>query len=61
MNFELYHAGFDIRFSGSTCVMVTLFGDRLLCANVGDSRAVLARVYSGCKGLFIVSSGCTGA
>lgn len=27
--------------------MVTLFGDRLLCANVGDSRAVLARVYSG--------------
>jgi serine/threonine protein phosphatase PrpC len=28
---------------GSTCVMVLVIGDRLICMNVGDSRALLCR------------------
>lgn len=28
---------------GSTCVMAIVVGDRLICANVGDSRALLSR------------------
>jgi serine/threonine protein phosphatase PrpC len=30
-------------FSGSTCVTVLIVGNKVFCANVGDSRAVLAR------------------
>jgi len=41
-NTELANRSFDVAFSGSTCVTVMLFGDRLTCANVGDSRAVMA-------------------
>jgi serine/threonine protein phosphatase PrpC len=41
-NTELSNRSFDVTFSGSTCVTVMLFGDHLICANVGDSRAVLA-------------------
>lgn len=33
----------DIQFSGTTCTSVLLRGDLLLCANVGDSRAILGR------------------
>lgn len=33
----------DIAFSGSTCAAVVLQGRTLLCANVGDSRAILLR------------------
>ncbi len=28
---------------GSTCVMVLVVGDRLICMNIGDSRALLSR------------------
>ena len=31
----------DSKFSGTTCVSVLLFQDKLICANLGDSRAVL--------------------
>ena len=34
------------RLSGSTCVAYLLLGSSLWCANVGDSRAVLARATS---------------
>jgi serine/threonine protein phosphatase PrpC len=34
----------NIRFSGSTCVSVLIVGTKVFCANVGDSRAVLARL-----------------
>lgn len=32
-----------MRFSGSTCVAVLIVGNKVFCANVGDSRAVLVR------------------
>lgn len=40
----LEHIGqpiFDVRFSGSTCIGVLTFGNKLYIANVGDSRAIL--------------------
>ena len=40
-NLNLAKQCFDITFSGTTGVTVMLFGDRLTCANVGDSRAVV--------------------
>jgi serine/threonine protein phosphatase PrpC len=33
----------DANFSGTTCVMVFQVGDRILCANVGDSRAIMVK------------------
>ena len=33
----------DANFSGTTCVMVFQVGERLICANVGDSRAILVK------------------
>ena len=32
---------FDVSFSGSTCVLVIQIGKKIICANVGDSRAIL--------------------
>lgn len=31
------------RFSGSTCVLATIVGNQLTCANIGDSRIILGR------------------
>jgi serine/threonine protein phosphatase PrpC len=39
----------DTNFSGSTCVSVIYTSERLVCANVGDSRAVLGRCVNGGK------------
>ena len=48
-NIELY-------FSGSTCVSVLIVGNKVFCANVGDSRAVLAReIDEGVFGAFPLS------
>ena len=41
---------FDTITSGSTCVLVIQLGPRIICANVGDSRAIL--VYSNNTNLF---------
>ena len=38
---ELKRRSFDVNYSGSTVVTTLITGKRLLCANVGDSRAVL--------------------
>ena len=32
---------FDVNFSGTTCVLVIQLGQKIICANVGDSRAIL--------------------
>ena len=32
---------FDLAFSGTTCVSVFIRGKDLICANVGDSRAIM--------------------
>jgi serine/threonine protein phosphatase PrpC len=41
-NDDIQHRSFNISFSGSTAVTVLLIGNKLVCANVGDSRAILA-------------------
>lgn len=33
----------DVRFSGSTCVSVLTYGNKLYVPNVGDSRAIMVR------------------
>ena len=33
----------DANFSGTTCVMVFQVGERIICANVGDSRAIMVK------------------
>ena len=38
---ELYNEEFDSNFSGTTCIIVIQLGKKLICANVGDSRAIL--------------------
>ena len=38
---SLDKSGIDITFSGTTCVMVFQIGNHLICANVGDSRAIM--------------------
>lgn len=38
---DLLKQKFDIHFSGSTCVIIFRIGNKLICANVGDSRAIL--------------------
>ena len=37
----------DCSLSGSTCVALIIFQDKLICTNVGDSRAVLFRFENG--------------
>jgi serine/threonine protein phosphatase PrpC len=36
----------DCNFSGSTGVVVFIIGDRIICANVGDSRAIIIKETS---------------
>ena len=38
---ELISSNFDVNLSGSTCVLVFMIKDKIICANVGDSRAIL--------------------
>jgi len=43
---DLGNWSFDINFSGSTVVTVFISGKTLVCANVGDSRAILGSLKS---------------
>ena len=36
----------DSNFSGTTCVMVFQIGEKLICANVGDSRAIIVKTIN---------------
>lgn len=42
-NKEVITALPDVRFSGSTCVSLLTYGRKIFIANVGDSRAIIAR------------------
>ena len=42
-NQELSQLNVDVNFSGTTLVLVLIKGNTLFCANVGDSRALVAR------------------
>ena len=39
---KMLHTKINTKFSGSTLVSVFIVGDTIICANIGDSRAVLA-------------------
>jgi serine/threonine protein phosphatase PrpC len=57
-NNDMLHSNFDTSYSGTTACTVLIAGDILLCANVGDSRAILASVPNAAPGLsgeFIVT------
>lgn len=45
-NKEVITALSDVRFSGSTCVSVLTYGKKIFIANVGDSRAIIARAVN---------------
>lgn len=38
---ELSKQTFDVGFSGSTAVTLIIYDDLIICANVGDSRAIM--------------------
>lgn len=43
-NRDLNNRSFDVSYSGTTLVSVFLHGRKIVCANVGDSRAVLGSI-----------------
>jgi serine/threonine protein phosphatase PrpC len=43
----LKESGIDLSFSGSTVISCYFNQNKLYCANVGDSRAILGRVRGG--------------
>jgi serine/threonine protein phosphatase PrpC len=49
-NSKLFNeATIDTNFSGSTCVSLIYTPEKVICANVGDSRAILGRYVNGSK------------
>lgn len=44
--FDIRRRSFDCSYSGSTVVSVMISGNKLVCANVGDSRAILGSYKS---------------
>mmetsp|Transcript_14948 Transcript_14948/g.14540 ORF Transcript_14948/g.14540 Transcript_14948/m.14540 type:complete len:80 (-) Transcript_14948:552-791(-) len=45
-SYDLRRRSFDVNYSGSTVISVMVTGKKLICANVGDSRAVLGSLKS---------------
>jgi len=45
-NQDLISRSFEVSFSGSTAVTILLAGNKLICSNVGDSRAIIASYKS---------------
>ena len=46
---------FDVSLSGSTCVFVLQLGEHIICANIGDSRAILIYEENGKNNIFELS------
>ena len=40
-DFDIRKRSFDVNYSGSTVCTVLVQGDKVLCGNVGDSRAIV--------------------
>ena len=45
-SFDMKRRSFDVNYSGSTVVSVFISGKKMICANVGDSRAVMGLLKS---------------
>ena len=41
LDFKANESNFDLQFSGSTCLLLFLFNDEIICSNIGDSMCVL--------------------
>jgi len=48
-NIDTQFRYFEFYISGSTCVTVIYTPEKIICANVGDSRAVIGRCEHGSK------------
>ena len=44
---------YDLKFTGSTCVMLFLFYDKLICSNIGNSRCILFKCTENDKWTYI--------
>ena len=45
---ELVHGStIDCTFSGSTCVSLFIYGNKIISSNIGDSRAILGKQKNG--------------
>ena len=44
IDYNIRNCNFDVNDSGTTCVLLIILGNHLICANVGDSRAIA--IYS---------------
>jgi serine/threonine protein phosphatase PrpC len=53
---SLQNSGIEIAFSGSTLNSVLIFGNSLICSNIGDSRAILGRFSEEGWGFLSLSS-----
>ena len=51
--YKLKDKEYDLKFSGSTCVMLFLFNDKLICSNIGNSRCVLFKCTENDKWSYI--------
>ena len=53
---KLQDSGIEVAFSGSTLLVILIYGNQLVCSNVGDSRAVLGRFENGVWDSVVLSS-----
>ena len=51
----IFQKDIDCSLSGSTCIALIIFQDKLICTNVGDSRAVLSRFENGSYSTLVLS------
>jgi len=47
INNKLNDQKFDVHFSGTTCVLVFIIKENIICSNIGDSRAILIKEEKG--------------
>ena len=47
INTKLNDQKFDVHFSGTTCVLVFIIKENIICSNIGDSRAILIKEEKG--------------